>query len=381
MPRKKTWLDRRPISSCQLGVLHAFGPGALQAPNHMLEFKGSESAGGRRLRVPLRGLRLVCLYGSVRVTVGAIRLITDAGAALAYMSSSGLKTNGVLQPATDAWKGRRYRQFQAFQNQAWTLPQARRLVNDKLRSQEDVLRYTRRQGRADRRAAEFLGELPALRRAVDAAPDHATLLGLEGTATKRWFEVFGDLLSDGWTMPGRRKRPPTDPVNALLSLGYTLLFHRVQAACQAWGLDPSLGFFHQYRPGRASLACDLMEPFRVPAVDRLVLQKLAIKRYNQGDFIHEKKDSSVRMTEDAFKQWLGDLEMHLHACDEDRPSLHVLIVERVRELIDILPPSTLPFLESDDDESEVSSVSALTASDEEGISNASDGKGTTETRG
>ena len=209
-------------------MLHAFGPGALQAPNHMLEFKGSESAGGRRLRVPLRGLRLVCLYGSVRVTVGAIRLITDAGAALAYMSSSGLKTNGVLQPATDAWKGRRYRQFQAFQNQAWTLPQARRLVNDKLRSQEDVLRYTRRQGRADRRAAEFLGELPALRRAVDAAPDHATLLGLEGTATKRWFEVFGDLLSDGWTMPGRRKRPPTDPVNALLSLGYTLLFHRVQ---------------------------------------------------------------------------------------------------------------------------------------------------------
>jgi len=347
----------------------------------MLEFKGSESAGGRRLRVPLRGLRLVCLYGSVRVTVGAIRLITDAGAALAYMSSSGLKTNGVLQPATDAWKGRRYRQFQAFQNQAWTLPQARRLVNDKLRSQEDVLRYTRRQGRADRRAAEFLGELPALRRAVDAAPDHATLLGLEGTATKRWFEVFGDLLPDGWTMPGRRKRPPTDPVNALLSLGYTLLFHRVQAACQAWGLDPSLGFFHQYRPGRASLACDLMEPFRVPAVDRLVLQKLAIKRYNQGDFIHEKKDSSVRMTEDAFKQWLGDLEMHLHACDEDRPSLHVLIVERVRELIDILPPSTLPFLESDDDESEVSSVSALTASDEVGISNASDGKGTTETRG
>jgi CRISP-associated protein Cas1 len=350
MPRKKTWLDRRPIASCQLGVLHAFGPGAVQAPNHMLEFRGSEGAGGRRLRVPLRGLKLVCLYGSVRVTVGAVRLITDAGAALAYMSSSGLKTNGVLQPTTDAWKGRRYRQFQAFQNPAWTLPLARRVVSDKMLSQEEVLLYTRRQGRADRRAAAFLSELPAMRAAVDAGGSHAILLGLEGMASKRWFEAFGALLPQGWTMPGRRKRPPTDPVNALLSLGYTLLFHRVQAACQAWGLDPSLGFFHQYRPGRASLACDLMEPFRVPAVDRLVLQKLAIKRYNQSDFVHDKKSGSVSMTEDAFKRWLGDLETHLHACDEGRPSLHVLIVERVHELIDALPPSTLPYVDDDDDD-------------------------------
>jgi CRISPR-associated protein Cas1 len=365
MARKKTWLDRRPVASCQLGVLHAFGPGALHAPNHMLEFKGSEAAGDRRLRVPLRGLRLVCIYGSVRVTVGAIRLITEAGAALAYMSSSGLKTNGVLQPSTDAWKGRRYRQFQAFQNPAWTLPRARQLVSDKLASQEDVLRYSRRQGRSDRRATTFLSELPAMRRAVDAAADHATLLGLEGMATKRWFEVFNDLLPDGWTMPGRRRRPPTDPVNALLSLGYTLVFHRVQAACQAWCLDPSLGFFHQYRPGRASLACDLMEPFRVPAIDRLVLQKLASRRYNQNDFIHEKKDSSVKMTDEAFKRWLGDLETHLHTSDGYRTSMHVQIVERVRELVDGLPPSTLPFLEGDDGDSEVSDPPSFTSSDDE----------------
>lgn len=170
-------------------------------------------------------------------------------------------------------------------------------------------------------------------------------------------------------------------MNALLSLGYTLLFHRVQAACQAWGLDPSLGFFHQYRPGRASLACDLMESFRVPAVDRLVLQKLAVKHYNQGDFIHEKKDSSVKMTEDAFKRWLGDLETHLHACDASRPSLHALIVERMRELIDILPPSTLPFLENDDDEPEISNPLSPAAPHAEEISSDSDQTTTTETAG
>jgi CRISPR-associated protein Cas1 len=332
-----------------VGVLHAFGPGYLHAPNHMLEFRGSESAGRRRLQVPLRGLKLVCLYGPVRVTAGAIRLVTDAGAGLAYLSASGLKTNGILQPAADAWKTRRYRQFQAVQDPSWTLPQARRLIAEKLLSYQEALQYLRRQGRAGGGAAGLLGDLPAMRQAVEAAPNQATLLGLEGTASKRWFEVFDHLLPAGWTLPGRRKRPPTDPVNALLSFGYTLLFHRVQAACQAWGLDPSLGFLHAYRPGRPSLACDLMEPFRVPAVDRLVLRMLAQNRYHQDDFIPNQHDGSVHLTEAALRRWLGDLEIHLHAADEEHPSLQVLIVERVRLTVDSLPAWNIGFPDAGDD--------------------------------
>jgi CRISPR-associated endonuclease Cas1 len=125
------------------------------------------------------------------------------------------------------------------------------------------------------------------------------------------------------------------------------LFHRVQAACQAWGLDPALGFFHQYRPGRASLACDLMEPFRVPAVDRLVLQMLARDRYHEQDFIHNEGDFSVRMIEEALKRWLSDLEIHLHASDDNHASLQVGMVARVGELVRALPAwdSPLPGLE------------------------------------
>ncbi len=104
MPRKKrsSWVERRPVPSCQLGVLHAFGPGRLQASNHMLEFKGSECVGGRRLRAKLSELKLVCIYGSLIVTPTAIRLITDAGAALVHLSSSGMKANGITQPATQS---------------------------------------------------------------------------------------------------------------------------------------------------------------------------------------------------------------------------------------------------------------------------------------
>lgn len=123
----KAWAHRRPVPTFDVGILHAFGPGFLHAPNRMLEFRGRPD---RRLRVPLRGLQLVCVYGPVRVTAGAVRVITDRGAGLAYLSASGTRANGVLRPATDEWKGRRYRQFQAIANRRWMLVQARSLISD-----------------------------------------------------------------------------------------------------------------------------------------------------------------------------------------------------------------------------------------------------------
>jgi CRISPR-associated protein Cas1 len=346
MPRKKreTWIDRRPIPWCQVGVLHAFGPGRLQSLNSVLEFKGSEVAGARRLKVPLRGLKLVCLYGPVHVTPDAIELLSDAGAAVAYLSSSGLKATAILQPTAENWRTRRYRQYMALQDQPWMLRQARRVVAEKLKSFEAALEYSRRQGRASARATQFLRDLPRMVGAVENATDTPRLLGLEGIASRRWFEVFASLLPAGWSMPGRRRRPPTDAVNALLSLGYTLVHHRMHAACQAWGLDASLGFYHEYRRGRPSLAWDLVEPFRVNAVDRLVLRMLARKRYNPEDFVQDERDNSVKLVEGALQRWLMDLEMNVHAATEDRPSLHVLMVERVRELVDELPswPGQLP---------------------------------------
>ncbi len=82
-----------------------------------------------------------------------------------------------------------------------------------------------------------------MRRAVEIAPDQAALLGLEGMAGRRWFEVFDGLLPTGWTLPGRRRRPPTDPVNALLSLGYTLLHNRVRRPARRGASIPRWVFF------------------------------------------------------------------------------------------------------------------------------------------
>jgi CRISPR-associated protein Cas1 len=351
MAASNTWTERRPTPVCQLGVLHAFGPGYLHAPNKMLEFRGS---GDRRLGVPLRELKLVCLYGPVRVSAGAIRLVTDRGAALAYLSANGMRTNGTLQPAADSWKGRRYRQFRTVQDRNWTLPQAQQIVDEKVASIEAAVRHLQRHGRGHHELARFLGELPEIRERIQTATSHASLRGYEGTAARRWFEIVDAVLPEGWSLPGRHKRPPTDPVNALLSLGYTVLLQRVEAACAAWGLDTALGVYHDYRPGRASLACDLAEPFRVPIVDRLMLKCLARHQFRSDDFVQNQHDLSVRLIDDAWKRWLTALETHIHDAANGAATFQVAIVERVRRLAESLPAwqNSLPAsaVESTDEE-------------------------------
>ena len=119
-------------------------------------------------------------------------------------------------------------------------------------------RHFQRHGQAD--AAGFLERSHDLRAKADAAGDVDILRGLEGTASAAWFSLFAERLPAPWQFPGRRRRPPPDPVNALLSLGYTFLLQRAIACAEAVGLEIYLGGLHSYRAGRPSLGCDLMEP-------------------------------------------------------------------------------------------------------------------------
>lgn len=133
----------------------------------------------------------------------------------------------------------------------------------------------------------------------------AELRGLEGEAAAEAFGVFGHLLApSGFTFPGRVRRPPTDPVNALLSFLYTLLAHDCAAALVAAGLDPQMGFLHQDRPGRASLALDLMEELRPLLADRLALALLNRRQLTARDFATEAA-GAVALSDNARKEVLA----------------------------------------------------------------------------
>ena len=338
MARRKTWTERRPLSSCEVGVLHAFGPGYLHAPNHILEFRGSND---RQMRIPLRGLTLVCLYGPVRVTAGAIRLVTEVGASLAYLSANGQRFNGVLHSPNGNSTTRRYRQYQASRDESWRLAQAKQIVKEKLTTVEESLSHFAKHGKSSDSVRALQHDLAELQLKVQNANSLNILRGLEGVTARRWFEVLGQQLPDGWTLPGRVKRPPTDPVNALLSLGYTLLFQRHEAACQALGLDPAIGTLHEYRQGRASLACDLVEPFRIPCVDRLLLACLNRRQFQPNDFT-QRDDGSIQMTQEACQRWVGACETWWHDSASGALTYQMQFIGRVIRLAENLPELSWP---------------------------------------
>lgn len=132
------------------------------------------------------------------------------------------------------------------------------------------------------------------------------LRGIEGDAAKSYFEVFNLLLRNKDTsiqFKGRSKRPPLDPVNCLLSFFYTLLVNDIRGALESVGLDPQAGFLHQIRPGRASLALDLMEEFRPVIADRLTLSLLNLKQLALKDFKFT-ESGAVLLTDKARKKAL-----------------------------------------------------------------------------
>jgi CRISP-associated protein Cas1 len=138
-------------------------------------------------------------------------------------------------------------------------------------------------------------------RRLEKADSVDSVRGIEGEAAARYFGVFSGLLrATGLVFDGRVRRPPTDPVNALLSFAYSLLSQECASALYAVGLDPYVGFLHRDRPGRKSLALDLMEEFRAAWADRFVLTLINRKQIQLSDFITE-ASGAVRLKDDSRK--------------------------------------------------------------------------------
>jgi CRISPR-associated protein Cas1 len=133
------------------------------------------------------------------------------------------------------------------------------------------------------------------------------LRGMEGEAANRYFDVFDHLIAsqkNTFHFTGRNRRPPMDNVNALLSFVYTLLTHDANSALESVGLDPQVGYLHAERPGRPSLALDLIEEFRAFIGDRLALSLINLKQLQANDF-KTTESGAVTMSDDARKTLLA----------------------------------------------------------------------------
>nr|BBH92937.1 CRISPR-associated endonuclease Cas1 [Thermogemmatispora argillosa] len=281
-------------------------------------------------RIPLIKVEEVVVMGDVTLTAAALDLLLERKIPVHFLREHG-SFQGSLIPETTKNALLRIAQHQAHHDPQRRLLLASRFVIGKLSNQRRLLqRLLQRRSPNQSHAVlddlatiiESLRELPAV--APASLPrlstgDHGirdtpleTVLGLEGRGSAFYYAAFSQMLlePDTWCFPGRTKRPPTDPVNALLSYGYTILANRVTGAVQLVGFDPYIGYLHSSGYGRPALALDLMEEFRPLIVDSVVVKLLNKHMVSRDDF--EELLGTYRLRKEPKKRFLTALEERFH---------------------------------------------------------------------
>jgi CRISP-associated protein Cas1 len=262
----------------------------------------------------LKDLDHLVLCGNVQIGTQAVHLLCEAGIPICYVSMGhwfyGFTSGFALRNAYD-----RAAQFRTAELPEKCLSFARAVVVAKGANQRTLLRRN-----ADPAASEALEAMAHLFPVIEKVTEAESLLGVEGTLARHYFSAFSRMikpgeLAEGFDQEGRARRPPPDPVNALLSFGYALLAKECTVALAAVGLDPFWGFYHKPRHGRPALALDLMEEFRPLIVDSAVITACNTGMVTRSDCIIGKngcllKDTARKSFIRAYEARLEQLATH-----------------------------------------------------------------------
>lgn len=247
-------------------------------------------AGQRRGTVPMKLLeRVVIQTTSLELSSGALLQLTEHGASVLFLSPRQARQVAIVLGPRHNDAAVRLAQSRLVTDETARLRWSRAIVLRKLARQSGLLAHLRGQ-RLDCRKplTDALRTLARIGISLqDAEQSVDSLRGFEGAAAAGYFRGLASVFPPALAFEGRNRRPPRDPVNACLSLGYTLLHFDAVRAAHIAGLDPLLGLYHRPAFGRESLACDLIEPLR-PRVDRWVWRLLADRTLRQEHFNHDK---------------------------------------------------------------------------------------------
>jgi len=267
--------------------------------------------GDERARIPIHTLGGLVCFGRVMASPFLLGFCAEAGVAVSFLSEHGKFLARVTGPVSGNVLLRR-EQYRRTDDPSGCALIVKSLVIGKALNQRAVIRRALRDHgeRMPAATATTLGTVEAkltdIARRAERPRDTDALRGLEGEAANAYFAVFDALVrvpEDEFRFAGRSRRPPLDPVNALLSFVYTLLVHDIRAALETVGLDPAVGFLHRDRPGRPSLALDLMEEFRPFFADRLVLS-LINRRQVAAKGFRRMENGACLMTDELRKDVL-----------------------------------------------------------------------------
>ena len=310
--------------------------------------------GESRLRIPLLNLGGIVCFGNVTCSPFLMEACAQSGIAISFLTERG-RFLAAVQGFTPGNVLLRREQYRRADDLAASVAIARNIVGAKIANARQILLRAVRDY-PDSAGREPLRETAARLARIASQSQYATSLdtlrGMEGDAAGDYFAVFNHLITsqrDDFVMTGRNRRPPLDPVNALLSFLYVMLAHDARAACESVGLDAAVGFLHRDRPGRPSLALDLMEELRAFLVDRLVLSLINRSQVKRDGFRTDEAggmmmDDATRKTVlSAYQQRKQDTITHPFLGEEVTVGLIVhlqarLLARHLRGDIDAYPP-------------------------------------------
>ena len=259
-------------------------------------------------RVPVNNLESIICFNYLGASPKLMQYCTDNNIHISFMSVSGRYLAGI----TGKIKGNvllRKKQYLMSEDNEFCLKISKNIISSKLYNSRAEINRSIRDNQDFIDTSNLKLSADSLKNSILFIKDCRSLdelRGIEGDAARQYFSSFNDMViqqKESFIFYGRTKRPPLDNVNALLSFGYSLLAHDVEAALMSVGIDPYVGFFHTDRPGRISLALDIMEELRSVYVDRFVLTLINLRQIKADDFLH-KESEGIIMTEEARKLFL-----------------------------------------------------------------------------
>jgi len=265
-------------------------------------------------KIPLANIDRVIIVGKVAISAATLALLFDKAIPMIFITWYG-KFRGWLAPSENKNIKLRVNQFRLYGNEKFRLEFSKRIVSAKLKNQLFVVkRYLKNHPESD-----FQEDVVRIEKAVKSITNVVTidsLRGVEGSATARYFSMLGKMVRREFSFEKRTRRPPKDPVNSLLSFGYTLLNGELITATSAVGFDPHLGFYHDINYGRPSLALDILEEYR------FISDSLALYLINKGILKREhfmnSPDRGYYLTEEGRKQYFVKYEKLLRNSDSEK---------------------------------------------------------------
>lgn len=260
-------------------------------------------------RVPLHNLEGIVSFGFRGASPALMGACAERGIGLCFLTRHGRFLGRICGPV----QGNvllRMTQMRVADNPVRSVPVAQMFLIGKIYNGRWLLEHFCRDHpmRIDTQAVNgSIEQMKTALRLVPSASSCEMLMGIEGSAAKAYFAAFPHLILRSpadFPFDGRNRRPPLDPVNALLSFTYTLLGNEIAGALESVGLDPAIGFLHALRPGRKSLALDLLEELRAPLADRFVLSQINLGAITRKDF-DQKENGAFFLKDDARRAFLA----------------------------------------------------------------------------